>query len=136
MASGESFSAGQIADPWFTESVPIITIDEYISNQASLAKERVIGTEIGGADLMKIDVEGFEIEVLKGMQETIARYHPTIVMEILNPAEEPAVMELLGPGYQMLHFDDEAGTISRSHGGRNKLLLHETRANSLMHISY
>lgn len=32
--------------------------------------------------LMKVDVEGFELEVLKGARETIARWHPAIIIEI------------------------------------------------------
>ncbi len=32
-------------------------------------------------DLMKIDVEGFELEVLEGAVKTIKRYHPKIIIE-------------------------------------------------------
>jgi len=32
--------------------------------------------------LMKIDVEGFELEVLKGAEETIRTWHPAIIIEI------------------------------------------------------
>jgi hypothetical protein len=70
---------------------------------------------------------GFELEVLKGMRQTLARERPTIIMEILDSAEEPKVMALLGDGYRMLHIDDEAGQVSAEAGGRNKLLFHASR---------
>lgn len=35
-------------------------------------------------DFIKIDVEGFELEVLKGAKETIAKDHPDIFIEIFN----------------------------------------------------
>ena len=34
--------------------------------------------------LIKIDVEGFENEVLEGAQETISKYHPCLIVEILG----------------------------------------------------
>src|ERR1035441_9452908 len=32
-------------------------------------------------DLIKIDVEGFELEVLKGLEQTLLKRHPTIIFE-------------------------------------------------------
>lgn len=37
---------------------------------------------IGKVDFIKIDVEGFELEVLKGMSRTLELYHPDIYIEI------------------------------------------------------
>jgi FkbM family methyltransferase len=57
-------------------------------------------------DLMKIDVEGAEVRVLRGARQTIERFHPLIVFEVCpawltkmrtNPAELFA--ELVGHGY-------------------------------------
>jgi FkbM family methyltransferase len=42
---------------------------------------------IENVDLIKIDVEGFESEVIQGAIETIRRYKPTIVMECLDQGE-------------------------------------------------
>jgi FkbM family methyltransferase len=42
---------------------------------------------IENVDLIKIDVEGFESEVIEGAIETIRRYKPTIVMECLDQGE-------------------------------------------------
>jgi len=36
-------------------------------------------------DFIKIDVEGHELEVLKGCRETIAKYHPALLVEVTSP---------------------------------------------------
>jgi FkbM family methyltransferase len=51
--------------------VPMTTLDTYCA-------ERLPGTRI---DLIKIDVEGYEPNVLAGAWQTIVRWHPTIFME-------------------------------------------------------
>lgn len=50
--------------------VPVISLDEFVSENG-----------IRAIDFIKIDVEGFELEVLKGAQETIRRFRPVIVFE-------------------------------------------------------
>lgn len=35
-------------------------------------------------DLIKIDVEGYEMKVLRGMQKTLQKYHPILVLEICD----------------------------------------------------
>lgn len=52
-------------------SVDAITVDSLVSG-------------LGRVDLVKIDVEGFEDRVLKGMTHTLAEYCPTIIVEC-NP---------------------------------------------------
>ena len=51
-------------------SVPVVTIDRF-SAERGLAP-----------DAIKIDVEGYELAVLRGASETLARCHPTIFLEI------------------------------------------------------
>ncbi|MDO5704007.1 MAG: FkbM family methyltransferase [Paracoccus sp. (in: a-proteobacteria)] len=51
-------------------------------------------------DLLKIDVEGFEIECLRGAQNTIARCNPLIVAEAISPENFQAQSQFLEPfGY-------------------------------------
>ena len=69
---------------------------------------------------MKIDVEGFELEVLKGAVETIEKWHPAIVIEItgffhykeLPPGGRKLIDDILGffeqRGYR-LDFVEHAG---------------------------
>ena len=51
-------------------------------------------------DFVKIDVEGFEVEVLKGAGETITRCKPVVMIEVfeINRSEVEALME--GYGYK------------------------------------
>jgi len=43
---------------------------------------------------MKIDVEGFEIEVLLGAERVLAERRPSLIMEV-QPSNRSAVMEIL-----------------------------------------
>lgn len=54
-----------------TLEVPIYTVDRVCELR-----------EISRVDFMKVDVEGFEPEVLKGAESTIARHRPTLLLEI------------------------------------------------------
>ena len=45
---------------------------------------------------MKIDVEGFELEVLEGASSTIAKFEPVILIEIQSEATFGAISEFLG----------------------------------------
>jgi len=51
--------------------VETIAIDKFIAN-----------SQIEILDLIKIDVEGHELEVLKGMEQTILSMHPIIIFEV------------------------------------------------------
>ena len=64
-------------------------------------------------DIMKIDVEGFEIDVLKGLTSTLTRIHPAIVFEhsryrlkeLDRPADEVTNF-LRGLGYEVFRLDN------------------------------
>jgi hypothetical protein len=59
-------------------------------------------------DFVKIDVEGFEVEVLRGMTRTIARRLPTFMIE-WSPANVTQILSVLGPsGYRAYAFDKPA----------------------------
>lgn len=64
-------------------------------------------------DLIKIDVEGAEMEVLRGMDEYVAKHHPTFVIELhptLLPQFGSSVDEVLNwlkqRGYMLTAIDD------------------------------
>lgn len=69
------------------------------------------------ADLIKIDVEGAEMEILRGMDEYVAKHHPAFVIELhpdLLPQFKASVEDVLSwltqRGYTMTALD--AGDIS------------------------
>lgn len=62
---------------------------------------------IARADLIKIDVEGFELEVLKGLRETIGSQRPKLVLEFDGTCNAPEELIALLPGYRL---DELTGT--------------------------
>lgn len=54
-------------------TVPVVTIDDYTTQHLGEARR---------VDLLKVDVEGFELAVFKGAVQRIERDHPLIICEI------------------------------------------------------
>ena len=70
---------------------------------------------VSRVDVLKIDVEGAELQVLKGAQETIARYHPVLLIELddrLLESMGTSSAEIIGflsdHGYSLRRSYDEA----------------------------
>jgi len=61
--------------------VPVVKIDDFVSK-----------TKIERVDFMKIDVEGFGGEVLKGASNTIKTFRPRILMELHSPGNERDIL--------------------------------------------
>ena len=57
------------------ESIKSITVDDFVELN-----------RINKIELIKIDVEGYEMKVLLGMRKSIAKYHPTLLVEINTKA--------------------------------------------------
>ena len=55
----------------FSITVDLVSIDDLIAQN-----------KIEPPNLVKVDVEGAELDVLKGMSETIKTYKPTIIYEV------------------------------------------------------
>jgi FkbM family methyltransferase len=57
------------------------------------------GSDIGKVDFIKIDVEGFERDVIEGLAETIATYKPAVTLELnhwcLNVLQRTSVPDFL-----------------------------------------
>lgn len=68
-----SLAAEVMYEPDHAESVPVCTIDGFVSTHA-----------ISQIDFIKIDTEGFEREVIRGMQETIATLKPRFIQFEFN----------------------------------------------------
>jgi FkbM family methyltransferase len=50
--------------------VPCVSVDDFVARRG-----------IGRVDLIKVDVEGFEIEVLEGAEKTLAAHEPIVILE-------------------------------------------------------
>ena len=106
-------------DQFFVEvEVPTTTLDDYIN-----------GSGLAAVDLIKIDVEGHEAAVLRGMHGVLARSKPTLLMEVLTDSAGAAEMDLLHAyGYEIFRIHENDGlervtTIGgQIRGSRNFLL--------------
>ena len=84
--------------------VETISIDEYLS-----------GRDLN-PDFIKIDAESAEIEILKGMEDTLANSRPMITMEVGDmdiegvPTSREIVTYLTGKGYQAYEYHE--GSVS------------------------
>lgn len=75
---------GQKIDYTKTKSVPLVSID-------SLDLSRI--------DLIKIDVEGMETDVLEGAKQSIAKYHPILLIEMIKTDKDKVLQFLNENGY-------------------------------------
>jgi len=57
-------------------------------------------------DLIKLDVEGFEQQALKGLENTLRSHYPVLLIEINNPERWLPYLEKLGYGF---YYYDEPG---------------------------
>lgn len=73
--TSRELSAEQDADVKVVK-VPVITLDSFFENESLLP------------NFVKIDVEGFEWNVIQGFQKTIERGHPSLMIEIQADADK------------------------------------------------
>jgi len=104
-SSGTGTTKADVTKSWrrhYTKTrVNSQTLDTYITNHPV-------------PTIMKLDVEGAEINVLKGAVQLLETYQPTIAMEVWSGKKgadhsEPAVAFLLERGYLAYRLDGEGG---------------------------
>lgn len=82
-----------------TQTVPLVALDD-------LNLPRV--------DFIKIDVEGMELDVLKGAERTIAKHHPSMLIEYIKAGNDALSPLLTSWGYKLMPM------------GVNLMALHQT----------
>jgi FkbM family methyltransferase len=65
-------------------------------------------------DFIKVDVEGHELEVLRGAARTLKDNHPVLLVEIKPENMSPVVQYLLELGYRLTRLVDVAGVDGES----------------------
>ncbi len=75
------FASGASVLPDFRENKNRYKIVQHVALMHG--DEIIKGQHLNDISILKIDVEGAEIEVLQGLQETIKKYRPIILLEIL-----------------------------------------------------
>lgn len=87
-------------------SVQVTSVDQYCAEN-----------EICDVDLVKVDVEGHEEFALRGMQETVRRYQPAILMEVLEEYEaglRELTAQLFGVAYEWNRINEGTGEPNRN----------------------
>lgn len=86
------------------ERVPLVTLDTLLMNESQV-------------DFIKVDVEGFELNVMRGARETLARHAPAVLLEVesrwtarfgYRPEDIFAFMAEAGYTYQTLASEGAA----------------------------
>ena len=100
LARGDDDSTGHLMEPNSPHggdlSVGVITLDDFVLGEGHQAP-----------CFVKLDVEGFESRVLLGGERMLRTYHPILLIDLHNPAEDVAVGQiLLGLGYEALRTSD------------------------------
>lgn len=98
---------------------------EVITIECATADDLVASGDLAAPDVVKIDTEGHELAVLKGMEHIIARYRPVIFFEHIS-LSDAEMATCVPPGYALYSVDDDDGTLkigmSRSRGHNSALL--------------
>jgi FkbM family methyltransferase len=90
-------------------NVDIRTLDEVLKSE-----------QVKRVDVIKVDVQGYELETMKGMRDCLATYRPALVFEYdawawgqanVRPADAFDLLE--ATGYQLFRLDGQTGTGER-----------------------
>ncbi|WP_162128476.1 FkbM family methyltransferase [Flavobacterium phycosphaerae] len=94
------------------QKVTVTTLDSFITQN-----------EIPKIDLIKIDVETFEVEVLEGLQEHLKRFRPSMLIEILNETIADGIAKLIGDmDYEFYSINETDGITKMDKICRNNSL--------------
>jgi FkbM family methyltransferase len=106
---GGAHTGGNAEEEEFSEMIEIVTLDSWVS-----------ANKIDRIDMIKLDIEGGELDFLDGAAETLKKFKPVLAVEC-NPiplwrfahAGPSALIERLVSFYNDVGWIDEDGTIRR-----------------------
>ena len=79
-------------------------VDAFSKDKIQRTKMRTLDSYGLKPDIIKIDVEGFEMEVFKGAKDTIRKYHPRIILEVHSSRLKIECLSFLSQyGYVVRH---------------------------------
>lgn len=103
------------SSPSFRETITVTTLDAFVKSQ-----------NLERLDFIKIDVEGHELEVLKGGLETFKNLKPSLMIEVNGGNFERAgygvdtLFEMMASlGYEASYIDEDAGVLRPAHDHQN-----------------
>lgn len=120
------------------ESQPVDGVDE-IAVQAITLDSYIQKMDIRDISLIKIDVEGFEREVLDGAMQTVRTEHPVLLIEteIRHKADVPGLFQALEDiGYTALIVNERGNGLIPVHREQVKELQSERRLAAKMQNHY
>jgi FkbM family methyltransferase len=92
---------------WYSEPASMLPLDILPAVAACDKRFTIIELPQIGPDIVKIDVEGWEIAVLTGMHQTICSALPIFIIECLSPGALRAAQDYLAEfSYRPLLIDD------------------------------
>ena len=98
-ASLRKTNSGEHNSTVITKEIAVTTLDSFIQKN-----------KIPRIDLIKIDVETFEVEVLEGVQENLKNFKPTIIIEVLNDEVASGISKLIaGIDYDLYNISEITG---------------------------
>jgi len=104
-SSSLSYDFMQSAERVYSLPVSVITVDRFVREN-----------NLSAVDLVKIDTESTEPDVLQGMAETIRRYQPSIICEVLKGrGSERRLEEVLRPLDYKFYLLTPSGPELRDH---------------------
>lgn len=113
LGSGESLLEERVQDVWYDEAVEVIPGDEFEKVRSASPRRFVLERPFEQVDLIKLDVEGFEPNVLAGMQRVLAADRPTMIVEFRGETSLRAIERQLPAGARLLFIDDETVALRR-----------------------
>lgn len=96
-----------------TVTVPCVVIDDLVD-----------AGDLTPPDFVKIDVEGAEPEVLRGMQRTLARHHPVVLCELDDPTTAGLATKIGEVGGMLSDAGYEVVELERSYPDSRSEVVH------------